>query len=52
MLRVLVGIANEPSAPPAARVAAARDVIDRGHGKPLQDGTLEHTGALIVRWEE
>ena len=43
---------NEPRAPAAARVSAAQALLDRGYGKPLQDGTMEHTGAITVRWEE
>jgi len=51
-LRTLKAIMNEPRAPAAARVSAAQALLDRGYGKPLQDGTMEHTGAITVRWEE
>ena len=35
MLSVLVNVAMDEGAPPAARVAAATAVLDRGHGKPV-----------------
>lgn len=35
MLSVLVAVARDEAAPPAARVAAANAVLDRGHGKPV-----------------
>ena len=35
-LKVLAGIMNEPEAPPAARVAAANSLLDRGWGKAAQ----------------
>lgn len=35
MLSVLVSVARDEAAPPAARVAAANAVLDRGHGKPV-----------------
>ena len=35
MLSVLVSVARDDAAPPAARVAAANAVLDRGHGKPM-----------------
>jgi hypothetical protein len=35
-LNTLVGIMNQPEAPPAARVAAANSILDRGWGKPTQ----------------
>jgi hypothetical protein len=41
-IRTLVGIMRQQKAPPAARVAAASAILDRGWGKPAQ--TLEHTG--------
>ncbi|WP_198157717.1 hypothetical protein [Methylobacterium nodulans] len=34
MLAVLVRVAMDEGAPPAARVTAANAVLDRGHGKP------------------
>ncbi len=43
-IRVLAIIRDDPNAPPAARIAAANALLDRGFGKPLQstqiDGTL------------
>lgn len=35
-LKVLAGIMNQSDAPPAARVAAASTLLDRGWGKPTQ----------------
>jgi hypothetical protein len=41
-LKVLAGIMNETSCPPAARVSAASALLDRGWGKPVQ--SMEHSG--------
>ncbi len=38
----LVEIARNGEAPPAARVAAVKEILDRGYGKAKQP--LEHTG--------
>lgn len=35
-INVLAGIMEQPSAPEAARVAAANSLLDRGWGKPTQ----------------
>jgi len=35
-LNVLAGIMEQKDAPPAARVAAANSLLDRGWGKPAQ----------------
>lgn len=35
-LRVLVSILRSRKAPAQAKVAAARELLDRGHGKPAQ----------------
>lgn len=35
-LNTLVGIARQPDAPPAARVAASEALLNRGWGKPSQ----------------
>ncbi|MOA09125.1 hypothetical protein D3C78_1289340 [compost metagenome] len=35
-IKLLVEIARDGEAPPAARVAAAREIIDRGYGKAKQ----------------
>jgi hypothetical protein len=46
-LNCLVGIMGQTDAPPAARVAAANSILDRGWGKPAQpiengeDGAFE-----------
>jgi hypothetical protein len=41
-IKTLVGIMKEPKAAPAARVAAAQALLDRGWGKPMQ--AMEHSG--------
>ena len=35
-LKTLVDISRDEKAPPAARVAAANAILDRGYGKPTQ----------------
>jgi Family of unknown function (DUF5681) len=35
-LNALVEIAKNKKAPPAARIAAANSILDRGYGKPAQ----------------
>ena len=35
-INVLVGIMEQPEAPPAARVSAVTALLDRGWGKPAQ----------------
>lgn len=35
-IAALVGILRNPDSPPAARIAAARELLDRGHGKAVQ----------------
>lgn len=54
MIGVLVGIANDPQAPPAARVSAANAVLDRAWGKPSQTLEAVENGSapseMIVRW--
>ena len=39
-IKTLVKIMNSTKAPPAARVAAANSILDRGYGKPAQDVTV------------
>jgi hypothetical protein len=51
-LKVLAGIMNEPEAPPAARVAAANSLLDRGWGKPTQPVSGDPDGApLVITWQ-
>jgi hypothetical protein len=52
-LNCLVGIMNQPEAPPAARVSAANSLLDRGWGKPAQPVTGEDEGPiqLTVTWQ-
>lgn len=35
-LETLAGVMRDPEAPPAARVTAARELLDRGFGRPVQ----------------
>jgi hypothetical protein len=51
MLNVLRGIATNPECPPAARVAAATYVVNRGWGQPHQsiDMTAEITTTKVIR---
>ena len=35
-INTLAAIMDDPKAPPAARVAAANSLLDRGYGKPTQ----------------
>jgi hypothetical protein len=39
-LEVLVALLRNPNAPAAAQIAAARDILDRGHGRPAQATTV------------
>ena len=53
-MQTLGGIAADPEAPPAARVAASTAILDRGWGKPSQAiGGAEDLGPVqtVVRWE-
>jgi hypothetical protein len=43
-LEVLVKIMRDKDAPHAARVAAVKEIFDRGYGKAKQE--MEHTGGL------
>lgn len=40
-IKTLVGIMNEKESPPAARVAAANSLLDRGWGKAPQEMTVK-----------
>jgi hypothetical protein len=46
-IETLVKVHKNPKAPPAARVAAATAIIDRGWGKP--SGDLENAEGLIIQ---
>lgn len=50
-INVLAGIMNQDLAPPAARVAAATALLDRGWGKPTQHHAGDEDGAPL-RFEE
>ena len=43
-IKTLVGIMQQPKAPPAARVMAANALLDRGWGKAKQQ--VEHNGEV------
>jgi hypothetical protein len=45
-IKTLAEICQDTKAPPAARVAAANGLLDRGYGKPPQ--ALEHSGSGVV----
>jgi hypothetical protein len=47
-VNVLVGIMNQTKAPPAARVAAANSILDRGWGKSTQPIAGEDGGNIVV----
>jgi hypothetical protein len=54
-LNVLVGIMEQPDAPPAARVAAVNSLLDRGWGKPVQPHDGDGEGGpvqLTVTWQK
>jgi hypothetical protein len=52
-INVLAGIMNQPDANPAARVAAATALLDRGWGKPV--ATVEagpELAKMLFAWAE
>lgn len=53
-VRTLASIMNMSDAPPAARVAAASHLLDRGWGKPeqRQEHTGEGGGPIIFTWQK
>lgn len=50
-LKVLAGIMTKEDAPEAARVAASRELLDRGWGKATQPVSGEDGGAILHRIE-
>jgi uncharacterized protein DUF5681 len=50
-LTALVEIARDAKAPPAARVAAANALLDRGYGRPMQAVDLEVQQHAVI-WPE
>jgi len=44
----LAGVASSKGAPPAARVAAANSILDRGWGRPEQISTADVSGDIRV----
>lgn len=51
-LKTLVGVMNQNDAPPAARVAAANSLLDRGWGKAEQKLEAEHVHRYVARLPE
>jgi hypothetical protein len=47
-LDALVSILHDPEAPHSARVSAAKEIIDRGYGKPIAAHEHEHKGEVNV----
>ena len=47
-INVLVGIMEQPDAPPAARVAAVNSLLDRGWGKAAQPIDGDGEGGPVV----
>jgi len=52
-LNTLVNIMENEEAPPSARVTAAKEILDRGWGKPVQtiSGDAENPLTLVTRIE-
>lgn len=48
-MKTLAAIMVEPSAPHAARVAAANAILDRGWGKPEMKLEADHTHNYVAR---
>jgi len=48
-LNTLVGIARQTQSPPAARVAAATQILDRGWGKADQNHTVDGDIKVTIR---
>lgn len=49
-IRLLAEIAADPEANPSARVAAIKEILDRGEGKVTQPVDANLLGELTVRW--
>ena len=49
-LKVLVKIMRNAKAPAVARIQAARELLDRGHGRSVQP--MKHEGEVTIRHEE
>jgi hypothetical protein len=37
---------------PTVAYAASRDVLDRTIGKPKESQTIEHSGGIVVKWQD
>jgi hypothetical protein len=48
-IKVLAGIVSQQAVPPAARVSAAGILLDRGWGKPQQDGNVPGEIRVTIR---
>lgn len=59
-IEILVAIARDTAAPPPARVAAVKELLDRGHGRPAQsvdvgvgeDGQPLGPPRLVIQWTD
>jgi len=52
-IQTLVNIRDNAKAPAAARIAASRELLDRGYGRPPQGITLAgnaEAGPLMIKW--
>lgn len=50
-IKTLVGIMNQPNASEAARVAAVKELLDRGWGKATQlHGGDPDAGPVVLTW--
>ena len=48
-IQILAGIMDNPNSSEASRVAAARELLDRGWGKPAQAHTGEGGGPIEAK---
>jgi len=48
VIKMLAGIVTRDDAPPAARIAAGRELLDRGWGKPTQNVNLNDGRPMIA----
>ncbi len=48
-VETLVALMNDTSTPPAARVAAIKEILDRGHGKATQVVAGDPDNPLVVQ---
>lgn len=52
-IKTLVGIMNQPAASDASRVAAVKELLDRGWGKATQPiGGDPDAGPVVMSWQK